>query len=131
MEPKHSHKRALVIDDDEDLTALIELVLSRHGTEVVTAFTGQQGLQYFKEVQPDVVILDVMLPGMNGWEVLNRLRATSDVPVIVHTVLTDADSRKRGRHLGAADYITKPQLPQEFAERVASIINSYSSESIS
>ena len=99
MEPKHSHKRALVIDDDEDLTALIELVLSRHGTEVYTAFTGQQGLQYFKEVQPDVVILDVMLPGMNGWEVLNRLRATSDVPVIVHTVLTDADSRKmKGAH---------------------------------
>jgi DNA-binding response OmpR family regulator len=123
-------KRVLVIDDEEDLTALIELILSQFGIDVYTAFSGQQGLQCFRDVQPDLVIVDVMLPGMTGWDVIKQLRKMSAVPVIIHTVLTDGASQKRGRDLGAIDYITKPYLPQVFAARVTSIIDGYSAGSL-
>jgi DNA-binding response OmpR family regulator len=125
MEPKHRHTRVLVIDDDEDLSALVELVLSRHGMEVYLAWTGQQGLQSCEELHPDLVILDCMLPGMNGWEVFNRLRAIGDFPVIVHTAMSDVASEKRWRDIGAADYLTKPQHPRELAARVAAVIEAH------
>ena len=98
----------LVIDDDKNILAIIEMYLKKEQYNVKTCERGDLALQLFRETQPALVVLDVMLPGMDGWEVLGQLRAESAVPVIMLTAKGDTLDRIQGLDLGADDYIVKP-----------------------
>jgi two-component system phosphate regulon response regulator PhoB len=117
--------RILVVDDEADITALVAYHLARAGYRVSTANNGQDALKAAREERPDVVVLDLMLPGVSGYEVLRELRKqkeTADVGVILLTARREEADRVRGLSLGADDYLTKPFSPQELTLRVAAIL---------
>jgi len=100
--------KILVVDDDPVITKLLVTTLTKAGAEVHTAAGGQVGLQQFYTSRPDLVILDVMMPDMDGWETCRIIRQLSDVPIIMLTIQADDDEIVRGLENGADDYITKP-----------------------
>jgi len=110
--------RILVIDDDFDIQALLTLILSRAGFEVRTADSGQEALRWMGELQPDLILLDVMMPGMDGWETCRRIRSRSQIPIIFLTVRNSRSDIARGLRLGANDYVCKPFLPSDLVSRI-------------
>ena len=112
----------LVIDDDRNILAIIEMYLKKAEYNVKTCERGDAALRLFREVQPQLVVLDVMLPGMDGWEVLSQLRAESSVPVIMLTAKGDILDRVQGLDLGADDYIVKPFDPKELLARIKAVM---------
>lgn len=102
------NKKILVIDDDPQLRRLTEYPLTRAGADVTLAKNGKDGLRQFYEKQPDLVILDVMMPEMDGWETCKNIRQLSDVPIIMVTARGNDEDVIKGLELGADDYITKP-----------------------
>ena len=112
----------LVIDDDRNILAIIEMYLRKAGYEVTCVERGDEALQAFRRVQPALVVLDVMLPGMDGWEVLDKLRQESDVPVIMLTAKGDTLDRIQGLDLGADDYIVKPFDAKELLARIKAVL---------
>ncbi|HEX9165786.1 MAG TPA: response regulator transcription factor [Gemmatimonadales bacterium] len=117
--------RILVVDDEPDITALVAYHLARAGYRVSTAATGAEAVRSATEERPDLVILDLMLPGVSGYDVLADLRsreATRDVGVILLTARREEADRIRGLSLGADDYLTKPFSPQELILRVAAVL---------
>jgi len=110
--------KILLIDDDEIMLELLAEHVRTAGFRVVTAENGTKGLKTAKEEQPDLVVLDVMMPGMDGWEVCKKLRQISNAPIIMLTAKSDEIDKLRGFHLGVDDYVTKPF---SFAEMVARI----------
>ncbi|MCU0512018.1 MAG: response regulator [Anaerolineae bacterium] len=118
-------EKILVVDDDVDSLKLIGLMLQRQGYEVVTANTGGQALTRAETDLPNLIILDVMMPDMNGLDVCKRLRqnvATSKIPIIMFTAKTLIDDKVKGFEAGADDYLTKPTHPAELASRVKAIL---------
>jgi two-component system alkaline phosphatase synthesis response regulator PhoP len=115
-------KKVLVVDDDVKTVELVKLYLNRDGYRVLTAYNGNDALQIARESHPDLIVLDLMLPGMNGLDVCRTLRAESDVPIIMLTALTTDDDRLAGLDLGADDYVTKPFSPRELAARVRAVL---------
>ena len=115
-------KRVLVVDDDVKTTELVKLYLRRDGYKVFTAYDGIQAINLAREAHPDLVVLDLMLPGLDGFEVFRALRAKSDVPVIMLTAKTTEQDRLAGLDLGADDYVTKPFSPKELAARVRAVL---------
>jgi len=101
-------RKILVIDDDPDLVSLLNRALSRAGAQVSTARDGRDGLREFYAQRPDLVILDVVMPVMDGWQALSRIRELSGVPVILLTVQASEEETIRGLDAGAADYVAKP-----------------------
>lgn len=116
----------LVIDDDRNILAIIEMYLRKAGYEVTCVERGDEALQAFRRAQPALVVLDVMLPGMDGWEVLDKLRQESDVPVIMLTAKGDTLDRIQGLDLGADDYIVKPFSPREVLARIRAVLRRFS-----
>lgn len=117
--------RILVCDDEPDITALVAYHLARAGYRVSTAATGTEALKAAREQRPDVVVLDLMLPGLSGYDVLKELRAreeTRDVGVILLTARRDEPDRIQGLSLGADDYLTKPFSPQELTLRIGALL---------
>lgn len=112
----------LVIDDDRNILAIIEMYLRKAGYEVICVERGDEALQAFRRAQPALVVLDVMLPGMDGWEVLDKLRQESDVPVIMLTAKGDTLDRIQGLDLGADDYIVKPFDAKELLARIKAVL---------
>jgi two-component system KDP operon response regulator KdpE len=112
----------LVIDDDATLLGLLAQHLSRAEYHVITAISGTAGLQMFYDHHPDLVILDIMMPKMNGWEVCEHIRETSDVPIIVLTAKGEEQDRLRGFRLGVDDYVVKPFSSAELVARVGAIV---------
>ena len=112
----------LAIDDDETLLGLLAEHLGKAGYRAVTATSGVAGLQAFYEHHPDLVILDVMMPKMDGWVVCERLREVSDVPVIMLTAKGEERDRLRGFRLGVDDYVVKPFSFAELVARVGAIL---------
>jgi two-component system phosphate regulon response regulator PhoB len=115
----------LVVDDEPHIVALVAYHLAKSGYRVVTATTGPDALDRARRERPSLVILDLMLPGMSGFDVLRKLRAdtgTSDVPVLMLTARRDEHDRIEGLSLGADDYLTKPFSPQELVLRVKAIL---------
>jgi DNA-binding response OmpR family regulator len=108
----------LVVDDDDDIRALVGELLERAGHGVITAPDGESALKLFYSRQPDLVVLDVSMPGLDGWEVLNRIRELSDVPVLMLTARAEELEKVRGLRAGADDYVTKPFGRQELLARV-------------
>ena len=113
----------LVIDDDTTLLGLIAEYLNKAGYHTVTASSGLVGLQAFYEHHSDIVILDIMMPRMDGWTVCDRLREISEVPIIMLTAKGEERDRLRGFHLGVDDYVIKPFSFAELAARVHAILN--------
>jgi two-component system KDP operon response regulator KdpE len=107
----------LVIDDDPSLRSVVQLVFSRAGCQVHTAADGHEGLRQFADQRPDLVILDLMMPEMDGWEVCRRIRLLSDVPIIILSVLEREEHIIRGLDCGADDYVTKPFSPNVLLAR--------------
>jgi signal transduction histidine kinase len=103
-----SRRRMLVIDDDPSVCELMTRLCGKEGYEVVTAATGEEGLKLAKEKQPNLITLDVVMPGMDGWAVLKTLKADPELSAIPVVMITIADDRERGLALGAADYLVKP-----------------------
>src|SRR6478609_5018278 len=114
--------RALLIDDDHDLARLLDEYLTSHEVTLVHAEDGPKGLERLAHEGYDVVLLDVMLPGMDGFEVCKRIRAAHDVPVVMLTARGDDADRIVGLELGADDYVPKPFNPRELLARVRAVL---------
>ena len=114
--------RVLVIEDDQDISLGIRTVLSRNGFEVASSADGKQGLRAFHVARPDLVVLDIGLPTLDGWAVLERIRDLSDVPVLILTAHGNEADKVRGLHGGADDYLTKPFGNRELAARVEALL---------
>ncbi len=112
----------LIIDDDHRLTTALDLYLSNHGYRVVCAYDGHEGIRALHEHAPDLVILDVMMPGLDGWETCQRIREIATVPIIMLTARGNEDDRVTGLRLGADDYITKPFSMRELEARIEAVI---------
>lgn len=110
--------RVLIVDDDPALAEMLGIVLQGEGYEVFTCADGGQAVATFRETKPDLVLLDVMLPGMNGVEVCRKVRAESVVPIIMLTARTDTLDVVSGLEAGADDYVSKPFKPAELVARV-------------
>ena len=111
-------KRILVIDDDEEMLALVQIALEEDGYLVSTANSGQTAISSYSTINPDLVLLDIRMPLLNGYEVLEKIREISNVPVIMLTGVQDANSVAQSLNLGADDYIRKPFSVQEFLAHV-------------
>ena len=117
-----SEPRILVVDDDDDIRGLVKTLLERTGAEIKEATNGRDGLREFHAWRPDLVVLDVSMPEMDGWNVLERIRDMSEVPVLMLTARGDELERVRGLHAGADDYVVKPFGKQELVARVQALI---------
>ncbi len=115
-------KRVLVVDDDVKTVELVKLYLNRDGYKVLTAYDGIEALRLAREGHPDLIVLDLMLPGMDGLEVCRTLRSESEVPIIMLTARTTDEDKLTGLSLGADDYVTKPFSPKELAARVRAVL---------
>ena len=115
-------RRILIIDDERELRTMLSAYLEAEGFETFEATDGAQGLESMTEAEPDLVILDVGLPGIDGFEVLRQLRQRSDVPVIMLTARAEEVDRVVGLTVGADDYVTKPFSPLELSARITAIL---------
>jgi DNA-binding response OmpR family regulator len=117
--------RVLVVDDEPDVLLLCRLNLEQLGHEVIEAPNGQVALELVRERDPDLIVLDLMLPGIDGYDVLQRLRtevASATIPVLVLTAKSLQADRDRTRELGAAAFVTKPFLPDELCATVERVL---------
>lgn len=115
-------RKVLVVDDDAKTVELVKLYLNRDGYRVLVAYDGNEALHLAHESRPDLVVLDLMLPGIDGLEVCRRLRKESDVPIIMLTARATDEDKLTGLGLGADDYVTKPFSPRELAARVRAVL---------
>jgi two-component system, OmpR family, response regulator RegX3 len=114
--------KVMVVDDEESLLEAIRYALSREGMEVVTARDGGQAVLDFERERPDVLVLDLMLPGLSGWDVCRRVRASSQVPILMLTARDAEVDRVVGLEMGADDYVTKPFSLRELVARVRALL---------
>ena len=112
----------LVVDDEANIRDLARMYLEKEGLQVVTAVSGQQALDQIRHQRPALMVLDLMLPGIDGWEVCRRVRASSDLPIIMLTARDDDVDKIVGLELGADDYLTKPFNPRELVARVRAVL---------
>jgi len=115
-------RRILVVDDEERMVRFIRLNLEHDGFRVTDAYNGTQAINKVRSSLPDLVLLDVMMPDLDGFEVLKIIREVSSVPVIMLTAKGEEDDRVRGLELGADDYVTKPFSPRELVSRVKAVL---------
>jgi two-component system alkaline phosphatase synthesis response regulator PhoP len=115
-------KKVLVVDDDVKTVELVKLYLKRDGYQVLTAYDGVEALRLARESSPDLIVLDLMLPDIDGLEICRILRHESDVPIIMLTARTTDQDKLTGLGLGADDYVTKPFSPKELAARVQAVL---------
>ena len=122
MLEKTENHLILVVDDEKRMVRFIRLNLEQDGFQVVTAYNGTQALEQVRTALPNLVLLDVMMPDIDGFEVLKKIREASTVPVIMLTAKGEEDDRIRGLESGADDYITKPFSPRELVSRVKAVL---------
>jgi DNA-binding response OmpR family regulator len=116
------NRRILVVDDDKKIVDLVSLYLRRDGYGVLAAYDGREALDLVRQKQPDLVVLDLLLPELDGREVCRLLRAESNVPIIMLTARSTDDDKLAGLDLGADDYITKPFNPRELVARIRAVL---------
>ena len=116
------NKKALVIEDDKNIAELLRLYLEKDGFDVSIAADGGKGLQLAEEESPDVVLLDIMLPVMDGWQVCREIRRTSQVPIIMLTAKGETFDKVSGLEMGADDYVTKPFEVKELIARIHAVM---------
>ncbi len=120
-----SSAQILVVEDERDIAALVAYHLTKEGFRVRTVGSGDEALEAVRNERPDLVVLDLMLPGLSGYEILEEIRrqpSLSDVPVVVLTARREESDRIRGLELGADDYMTKPFSPQELVLRIGTVL---------
>jgi two-component system, OmpR family, response regulator len=117
--------KVLVIDDDINICELIRLYLEKDGYEVQPVYNGIKGMEFFKEFTPNIVILDIMLPGIDGWQVCREIRKISSIPIIMLTAKGETFDKVLGLELGADDYMVKPFEPKELVARVKAVLRRY------
>jgi len=120
-----AHEHVLVVDDESDILELIRYNLQKEGYRVTTVKTGEEGLQLIRELKPDVVVLDLMLPGLDGLSVCNRLKreeSTRRIPVLMLTAKAEDTDIVTGLELGADDYVTKPFSPKVLVARLRAVL---------
>lgn len=115
-------RKILVVDDEQKIVELVRLYLEKDGYRVLTAYDGLQALELARQKRPDLIVLDLMLPGMDGLDVCRILQAESEVPIIMLTARTTDEDKLIGLELGADDYITKPFSPRELVARVRVVL---------
>lgn len=116
------NKKILVVDDEERMLRFIRLNLEHDGFQVIEAIKGHEALEKMRTGMPDLILLDIMLPDIDGFEVLKMIREISTVPVIMLTAKGEEDDRVKGLELGADDYVTKPFSPRELVSRVKAVL---------
>jgi two-component system KDP operon response regulator KdpE len=121
-EDNFRNKLILVVDDEERMARFIRLNLEHDGFQVVEAHKGMEAINQLRTKMPDVILLDVMMPDIDGFEALQLIRETSTVPVIMLTAKGEEDDRVKGLELGADDYVTKPFSPRELVSRVRAVL---------
>jgi len=127
-----NHKeKILVVDDEASIRRILETRLSMIGYDVVTAADGEEAIATFNENHPDLVVLDVMMPKLDGYGVCQELRKESDIPIIMLTALGDVADRITGLELGADDYVVKPFSPKELEARIRSVLRRVDKEGLS
>ena len=114
--------KILAVDDEQRMVRFIQLNLEQDGFEVVTAYNGKEALEQVRTQLPDLILLDIMMPDINGFEVLKKIREVNNVPVIMLTAKGEEDDRIQGLELGADDYITKPFSPRELVSRIRAVL---------
>ncbi len=114
--------KVLLIEDDRNISELLQLYLEKEGYTVATAYDGKQGLENFHSFNPDLILLDVMMPVMNGWDTCRAIRAESQVPIIMLTAKSETDDKVLGLKTGADDFITKPFEMKEVLARMEAIL---------
>lgn len=112
----------LVVEDEKNISDVIKAYLEKDGYNIITAFDGKEAMEKFEENKIDLIILDLMIPKISGEEVCNKIRKTSDVPIIMLTAKSDEESRIEGLNIGADDYVVKPFSPRELVSRVRALI---------
>jgi two-component system KDP operon response regulator KdpE len=122
MPEEFERRKILVVDDEERMVRFIRMNLEHDGFQVSEAFNGKQAIQRMRDVNPDLILLDVMMPDMDGFDVLETIREVTNVPVIMLTAKGEEDDRVRGLELGADDYVTKPFSPRELTSRVKAVL---------
>jgi len=112
----------LIVDDEKRLVSLVQSYLVQEGYRVVTAYNGKEALSITKKEKPDLIILDIMMPEMNGFDFMRAHRAENDTPIIMLTAKVEDDDKVIGLELGADDYVTKPFKPRELMARVRNVL---------
>ncbi len=122
MDLSSNKYKILAVDDEKRMVRFIQLNLEQDGFQVVTAYNGREALEQVRTQLPDLVLLDIMMPDIDGFEVLKKIREVSTVPVIMLTAKGEEDDRVKGLELGADDYITKPFSPRELVSRIKAVL---------
>ena len=122
MPEEFDRRKILVVDDEERMVRFIRMNLEHDGFLVSEAFNGKQAVSKMRDINPDIILLDVMMPDMDGFDVLETIREVTNVPVIMLTAKGEEDDRVRGLELGADDYVTKPFSPRELVSRVKAVL---------
>ena len=128
MPPLKGKTRILLVDDDPNIVQLVRLYLEKEGYEVETADRGDTAVDMFRKNPPHLMLLDIMLPGMDGWEVCREIRRTSNIPIIMLSAKGETFDRVLGLELGADDYIVKPFEPKELVARIKAVNRRYQSD---
>jgi two-component system, OmpR family, alkaline phosphatase synthesis response regulator PhoP len=115
-------KTVMVVDDEPRLVSLVETYLTQSGFQVVTASNGREALDVTQHQEPDLIILDIMMPEMDGYEFMRKYRVKHDTPIILLTARVDSDEKVTGLESGADDYMTKPFRPRELMARVKAVL---------
>ncbi len=121
-------RKVLIVEDDKNIADLLRLYLEKEGMECQVAGDGLVGLDKFQQLQPDLVLLDIMLPGMDGWAVCRKIRETSKTPVIMLTAKGELEDKVSGLEMGADDYITKPFEMKEVLARIHAVLRRFGEE---
>ncbi len=114
--------KILIVDDDENICELLRLYLQKDGFETVVVNDGETAVQYAAKLEPDLILLDIMLPGLDGWQVCREIRKTSDTPIIMLTAKGETFDKILGLELGADDYVTKPFDTKEVIARIKAVL---------
>ena len=121
----NTNTRVLVVDDDINICELVRLYLEKEGFSVSVCYDGRKSVEVFKELAPDIVILDIMLPGMDGWQVCREIRRLSAIPIIMLSAKDETFNKVLGLELGADDYVVKPFEPKELIARIRAVLRRY------
>ncbi len=114
--------KILIVDDDENICELLNLYLKKDGFDTVIANNGRQAVEYAEKLSPDLILLDIMLPELDGWQVCREIRKKSDVPIIMLTAKGETFDKILGLELGADDYVTKPFDTKEIVARIKAVL---------
>ena len=120
-------KKVLIVDDEKNICEIIRLYVEKEGYKTVLAYDGEQALELFEKEKPDIILLDIMMPKKDGWQVCREIRAKADVPIIMLTAKGETIDKVLGFEFGADDYIVKPFEPKELVVRIKAVLRRYHS----